>query len=80
LNVLGYSIVLGLGGRHTIEKVGERWCSGREASVGPHVEGAFFLHFFFGLVVTTFQHLFGIRMHHSETQAFHQFIPSLPNV
>jgi hypothetical protein len=40
LNVLGYSIVLGLGGQHPIEKVGERWCGGRESSVGPHVEGA----------------------------------------
>jgi hypothetical protein len=26
---------LGLGGRHPIEKVGERWCGGRESSVGP---------------------------------------------
>jgi hypothetical protein len=40
LNVLGYSIVLGLGGRHPIEKVDERWCGGRKSSVGPNVEGA----------------------------------------
>jgi hypothetical protein len=40
LNVLGYSIVLGLSGRHPIEEFGERWCGGRETSVGPHVEGA----------------------------------------
>jgi hypothetical protein len=39
-NVLGCSIVLGLSGRHPIEKFGERWCGGRESSVGPHVEGA----------------------------------------
>jgi hypothetical protein len=39
LNVLSYSIVLGLGGRHPIEKVGERWFGGRVSSVEPHVEG-----------------------------------------
>jgi hypothetical protein len=31
LNVLGCSIVLGLSGRHPIEKFGERWCGGGES-------------------------------------------------
>jgi hypothetical protein len=31
---------LGLGGRHPIEKVGERWCGSRVPIIGPHVEGA----------------------------------------
>jgi hypothetical protein len=39
MNFLGYSVVLGLVGRHPIEKVGERWCGSRVPIVGPHVEG-----------------------------------------
>jgi len=41
LNVLGFSIVLGLVGRHPVEKVGERGCgSGGVPIIGSHVEGA----------------------------------------
>jgi hypothetical protein len=38
LNFLGVYNILGLSGRHPIEKVGERWCGGRKSVFGPHVE------------------------------------------
>jgi hypothetical protein len=40
LNFLGYSVVLGLVGRHPIEKIGERWC-GRVSSVTNMLKNVF---------------------------------------